>query len=390
MKTFSIIIPVLNPLKSLSSLLDQLKKFEEASTHFDLIVVNNFERYRELDFYDRYQSFFYRFTYLTIGFKSANTARNLGVRYSIGEFICFLDDDCMIDDLDYFKRYFDAFSKYQDTAGIGGSYRLPKNANSFDQAYHHIAMMWLESGVDPITRKTNNLIGGNCVYRKDVLKKGFGFDPAIAYGSSELSLNYQLCAHGHILRHLPELSVVHTPNLNLIDFVLKAYKQGRGSANQIFKQPPVQYVKRSMLLRLYNLFFHLGLISHGKSISVSQKLYRFLEFVQLVKFFNLAWVQVMRVYWNSLPFWGAIRWVLGHSYGLLVRLAYKILAVIHRIIAVIHKIIAFIGWIKKILVLLYWYLEPKVKFPFIKLYFMSEYHWETYLVPLLRRFGLKR
>jgi glycosyltransferase involved in cell wall biosynthesis len=375
MKYFSIIIPTLDPIKNITRLLDNLKKIPEAKTHFDIIIVNNHDRFEDLDFSIRYGSSFYRFNYLTSGAASANIARNLGLRFSIGDFICFLDDDCFIDDESYFQKATQYFSNSPETVGIGGPYHLPAKANVFDKAYHEIAMHWLESSVDPVTKTTDNLIGGNSIYRGEVLKKGFNFDPSISYGSSELSLNFQLRAHGHILRFFPELSVLHSPRLSLFSFIAKAYKQGRGSANQIFKQPQTHYKNKKLLFKLYNLFFHLGFISHGRSMSFPQKIYRIFEFIQFVKFINTAWVKVMRLYWSSLPFWGWLRSLMGYLNGFFIKIRFRLLALI--------------GWTKKYLILTFWYLEPKIKFPFIKLYFMTEYHWRTYIRPMLRKFGIK-
>lgn len=416
MKLFSIIIPILDPLKSVSILLDQLEHFPEAKERFDVLLINNHDSFKNLDFHTRYQHSFFRFSYHTTGIVSANVARNLGIRFAEGDYLCFLDDDCLILDSSYFQKIEQYFESNPLIKGLGGPYQLSSKANGYDQIYHHLAMRWLESSAHPETGITRNLIGGNCVYKRELFDMGFTFDPAISYGGSELSLNYQLHSHGHELRYYPDLIVQHNPQMSLLSFLSKAYKQGQGSAKQIFKQPALKYHDSSMLMKLYNLFFHLGLISHGRSISLPQKLYQFLEFIQFIKFFNAIKLQFMRVYWMTLPFWGGLKkytvWIFWGVYPLyealknvLIWLRWSIYPawswsiglgsfllghLLGAMTRVFYRFIAILGALKKGMIELYWYLEPRVKFPIIKLYFMAVYHWETYVIPLLRKLYIKR
>lgn len=418
----SVIIPVLRPNPVFFDLLDSLARTPEAQTELELLCINNLEKYHSPEIEKKWGASFRSFYVFTTGVANSSAARNLGLRFATGEIIVFLDSDCYINDPQYFSKIKSYHQKWPSMGGIGGPYALPPNSNRYDRAYAQLAEHWLKASIiKEETGETTNLIGGNASYKRRVFEKGLNFDPTIVYGGSELSLNRKIVHFEMGLLFCDDLVVEHRSHLGLGSFLKKAYYQGKGASRQPHaygsKQPELQH---SFLIKLYNLFFHLGYIAGRKKLSMPAKLYQLLEFLQVIRYAVLIKNFFMTIYWKSLPFFGAIKkytvifyWLVYPLYAGIKNLfiftywtlypllswakgiSLFLLGFLHKLLVDSIGFVAFtLGAMKKYAIASYWWTWPRLKWPFIKLYFMSKYHWETYILGLwkkvFKRAGAKR
>jgi glycosyltransferase involved in cell wall biosynthesis len=275
----SVVIPTFNSPPSLGKLLSSLSRQELQNNKLQVICVNNIKKSFKSDLAKQWSVYFYDFKYFNSEKIGANSARNTGIRFSSGEIIWFLDDDCeLVSDNSYIQRIIQLHKEYPEVVGIGGQYYSPDLLNKLSQTYFDMTNQWLDQSLIG-HYFTSNLIGGNASYKREIFDNGMRFDTHLVFGATELSLNKQITDNGNKLILKKSLNVIHHQHLNIFMFLKKAYKQGQGKAylgipfhNEVTTIPPNLYVK------LYGLFFKLGFNREVKN--VSKKNFFFIEIIQ--------------------------------------------------------------------------------------------------------------
>lgn len=293
---FTVIIPTLNPKENLENLLESIARINNVSKRIQVICVNNKEKFSNYISETKWCSKFLDFKYLTTKVNNANIARNLGIRFSSGDVIVFIDDDCIIKDRNFFdKLQYSYIHSNREEQGIGGVYEIDDSETELSKTYFHISQEWLKSVRDNKTNKTDHLIGGNCSYSISIFKKGFSFDSRLRYGGTETTLNLALKKFNINLYLQDNICVLHKIKMSLYSFCKKAYLQGSGKSKNEKTFGKVENnakynLKENIYLELYNNFFKLGyqLNSEDNSSRLDQRIKNYIQkftsdFILLIK-----------------------------------------------------------------------------------------------------------
>lgn len=278
---FSVIIPVhrasdkvLELVRSISLCTFNLKSVEV------LVVANRMkDQFYLKTSLEPYKCIFYDLRVLCSCVDSANIARNYGLRFSIGDYKLFIDDDCVVKNKNYLLNISEFLKNNDDASAVGGSYCLSEEGRKrkINRVYHSIASEWLKRYISTETNEASFLLGGNTCYRGEVFDYGLNFDPLIAFGGTESSLNSKISFFKMKLFFLEDIEIEHNFDISIFSFIWKAYKQGRGKSHNLKYNHLSPSVRRNegydivrggnVYYRLYDFSFNMGLRSLEKKRS---------------------------------------------------------------------------------------------------------------------------
>ncbi len=211
--------------KSLARLLDSIDK-NPPLDGWEIILVENNSAKPIL--HNSQRNLHYIHT-TTIG---ANHARNLGIKKTRGQYICFLDDDCEIPAsfIPYLKKL---INNFPNVDAWGGEYISPECfPNSFSLAYFILYKIWWKN---ILKWQIPFLVGGACIIKKSALQN-ISFESSRQFGGTEISLISQLLDNGCSIKISSHLQIIHHVHISFSSFLQKAYLQGKGNQN-----PEAQY-----------------------------------------------------------------------------------------------------------------------------------------------------
>ena len=328
--TLSIIIPTHKRSYQVVELLKSIAEQEFPYEDLQVLLISNLkdkELRKQSSYWER---IFFDFKYKELACLGVNKARNMGIRFSGGNILYFLDDDCVLPHKNHLKNLILEHEKNPSIIGIGGGYRSLTVLQGIEKFYHENTQKWIE---DSMTSKQEvfQLIGGNSSYKREVFDKGFYFDPLIVFGGSEESFNQALKDAGYTLSYKKDLWVFHVLKLNLFSLIKKSFTQGLGLFKNRYKSEQniqkLQNLKQDWAFLIdnlsfypfvYSLFFKLGYFWGLASLMKEKFIFRIFYFVFLIiksrlfflkeYVFPLASSLFLRV-------WGLLRYGLGWIYG---------------------------------------------------------------------------
>jgi glycosyltransferase involved in cell wall biosynthesis len=170
----------------------------------------------------------------------ANASRNSGVRESQGEFVAFLDSDCIAEP-NWLERLQSGFTS-ERVAACTGLVLDPPATNIYELAYRGTNRV---HGAGPASR----LVGGNMSVRRQLLQK-YGWDEDRRFqsmlrrgvpdvtnsgGCDEEGLYLILRAAGYEQRVIPDARVLHEHAYDRRAFFRQAYFGGGSAAHLVYK-----------------------------------------------------------------------------------------------------------------------------------------------------------
>lgn len=181
----------------------------------------------------------------------ANVARNRGVKEAKGDFVAFLDSDCLPRE-DWLKELMKGFDR-DDIASVTGRVDSKEPKNIYELAYKGSSRVHGHGEAPRIV--SNNL----CVKRDLLLK--YPFEEDLKYGCNEEGLYLRLRAAGYRQRFVPTAIVLHDHPHNRKTLFHRAWILGKAAAWLVYKYhlPPrldlVPFI-------LGYLSLPMGLVSH--------------------------------------------------------------------------------------------------------------------------------
>ncbi len=225
--TFSIVIPTYARPQSLATALDRISKLDWPVDDYEVIVVddgspagNESVIWRLADRLD--------VRLLKQVRKGPAAARNAGARHARGEFLAFLDDDCLADP-GWLKALSRAFADHPQ-ALLGGETSNALADNPFSEAAQHISgylnhHLTAESGV-PKFFTSNNIALSAAVFARVG-----GFNTQFQRPAGEdREFCRRLSECGYQLRVVEDAMVLHAHELTLGGFWRQNFNYGRGAA----------------------------------------------------------------------------------------------------------------------------------------------------------------
>ncbi len=221
---FSIIIPTYNRPAELALCLEALCRLDYPRERFEVIVVDDGSKTslqpsvaRFLDQLD--------VTLLTQANAGPAAARNKGASQAKGEFLAFIDDDCMTSP-DWLQKLVNRFAEVPDQA-IGGRTLNPLPENSYSTASQNL----IDAGYayhNPLPSQASFFASNNLTVPAACFHSVGGFD--ITFKTSEDRDFCDRWRHqGFQMTYAPEILIYHSHHLNFRTFWRQHFNYGRGA-----------------------------------------------------------------------------------------------------------------------------------------------------------------
>jgi glycosyltransferase involved in cell wall biosynthesis len=225
----TVVIPTKNCSNSVGRLLDSLLK--QSYQDFEVLVVDSSN--------DTTSEIASRYAVRVVECRTngLTIARNVGVKSSSGEIICFVDGDCTMEP-DWLDRIVAEFKKNPQIGCVGGS--VLSNESSFIGRYYSEAFI----PIYPKYSKPSLIVGQladqpfsearfpagcNMAFKKDALTKVGGFNENWKNAWDEFEVMNRLLQAGYSISVNPKIIVYHSPRSSIFGTIRQAYSYGYGA-----------------------------------------------------------------------------------------------------------------------------------------------------------------
>jgi len=158
--------------------------------------------------------------------KGPAAARNLGIRYAVGDIIAFIDSDCIATNT-WLEEIVKGYNN-EKIAGIGGTIKALPTASKISQYCAYIKM-----NERPVIDKTGivYLITGNASFKKDCLNLIGGFDERYDFpGGEDPDICYRMRKYGYIFQYNKNAVVYNKHKERLRDLLKTYFNYGKGES----------------------------------------------------------------------------------------------------------------------------------------------------------------
>ncbi len=176
----------------------------------------------------------------------ANSARNIGVKNSVGDIVAFIDGDCKADK-DWFKYITQGFDN-ENIACIGGSVKT-SNLDTFFGLYGELSWIPLmpEYKNNYTINDANFLkrkpVSANMAVAKEIFMKIGYFDEDYKGGYEEFDYEYRIIKAGYNILCTGEAIVEHKHRETISSLMHQYYLYGLGSGRFCRKYPHASFTK---------------------------------------------------------------------------------------------------------------------------------------------------
>ncbi len=220
---FSIIVPTYKRRKSLELLVDSLLKLAYPADQFEIIIVDD----GSTDDTGRYlHGLSGKATTISIQNSGPAVARNKGANIARGEFLVFIDDDCVVPDT--WLLQLDHALKSGRIDALGGNVRNMLKKNLFAVAYDETHQFFVNE-LNRVDQNAPFLTTNNFTCRSVVFNEHGGFDERFHVGGEDREIVSRLIAAGHAVLYEPSLVVDHFHDFDFKRFVQQYYRFGKGA-----------------------------------------------------------------------------------------------------------------------------------------------------------------
>lgn len=222
MNSFSIIIPFLEGKRGLKTLIPTIESCLRQKLKPEIIVVSNLEN-ASLESICRET----KIAYYCSQRLGVNYARNLGAAKANGEYLYFLDDDCILLNSDHLSKIQQALLTHPEFSAVGGPYLSDSRTDWKVRGYNAMATAWTQTPsleFKSEIKMVEALLGGNmCVRRSDFSS---GFNARIVSGGDEADFFSNLLSSRKQIGYFPDLGVLHLADDSFAGLIGRAKNQG--------------------------------------------------------------------------------------------------------------------------------------------------------------------
>lgn len=222
MNSFTIIIPFLEGKRGLKTLIPTIESCLRQNLKPQIIVVSNLEngplealcREMKIEYYCSQKL-------------GVNYARNFGAAKANGEYLYFIDDDCVLPNSDHLSKTQQAFLTHPEFSAVGGPYLSDPKTNWKVRGYNAMATAWAQIpslAFKSEIKMVEALLGGNmCVKRSEFSS---GFNAQIISGGDEADFFSNLLSRRKQIGYFPDLGVLHLADDSFAGLIGRAKNQG--------------------------------------------------------------------------------------------------------------------------------------------------------------------
>lgn len=191
----SFIIPVLNREVYIKKCIDFV--IHEMKCNDEIIVVDNGSTDNTLKIVGQYK----QINILKFLDVSISTLRNQGAKKAKGDYLAFIDSDCIL--CDGWRDAVDRIMNNDEISATGSCVDIPKYAKWIEKAWY--SKRWREE------KAVNYINSGNLVVRRDVFQSIGGFNEALIT-DEDYEIGLRLKRSGYFLIDAPSVRVIHLGN----------------------------------------------------------------------------------------------------------------------------------------------------------------------------------
>ncbi len=245
MKKLSIVIACLNEEDNIKNVLQRIRDFEIKDFVIEIVVVDNGSTDSTVTISREFTDKVYILPSLTI-----SQLRNYGVQMATGEYIGFIDADCL-PCRSWGKSAIDILDKYPKIGVVGNFYSIPDEATKVEKLWYLIR--------ETQTGKVSFLPAGNCAVRRSNFCQIGGFSGELQTGEDyDLCIRYQ--QNEFDIYKNPEMISIHLGNAkNFRDIFRREVWYGQSMASSIklktISKPLIASVFWILGIAIFLLFF---------------------------------------------------------------------------------------------------------------------------------------
>lgn len=253
----SIVLPVFNGEKTLVACLDSLMALDFPKEDLEIIVVDNNSTDATKEIIQRYPV-----CYVFEANKGRGYARNAGVKNANGEFIAFIDADCIATE-NWLKVLYERINRDDNLAACGGEIFAFKKETIFERYLEDEGILCQRIGYEGRNKwDFSRIVTANAIFRKRAIKEAGGFDDDLVT-SEDTDISWRICFLGrYAFDYAPEAVVYHQHIPTFLEFCKHHFEYGWAAAVMKRKYSlfrfkftyPADSLKRSFFIA--KLFFH--------------------------------------------------------------------------------------------------------------------------------------
>jgi GT2 family glycosyltransferase len=246
----SIIVPTYNRPDSLADCVRSIAQLDYPADRVEVLIVNDGSRIDPKERLDLHGSL--RVELLAQPHGGPAQARNLAARRAKGEFLVFVDDDCVVPS-DFLRRL-SAHLVETPTAGIGG-----QTLNVLDNVYSiasQVHVEYLYNFYNAVPERALFFSSNNLALPAEGFRRVGGFDGTFVTGEDRDFCDRWLSA-GFGLRYCPDVHVYHAHLLSFSSFWSQHFNYGRGA----FRFRQRRAARQRSRIGLERVSFYLNLVS---------------------------------------------------------------------------------------------------------------------------------
>lgn len=238
----TVVVPAYNEQEYISRCLRSLCNQDLEKEKYEVIVVNNGSTDNTRDIVSQFDVEILDHPIGNIG-----SVRNAGIKHAKGQFIAFLDADCVVKE-DWLKNGLSIIQSDESIGGVQGPTLSPRNGNIYQ-------VLWVPTESFERMKNISHLATGACFFRREVFESIGLFNESLKTGE-DTELSKRVISAGYRIVSDARCSAVHygLPD-SLFGFVRRQFLQGQSYIKSIsnLKGPTFYSVLIFMVFATFSL-----------------------------------------------------------------------------------------------------------------------------------------